>query len=544
MRNWITIIVVIGALLCAVALAPMFAQDAGYVLIQLGSWTLESNVLVLIGLLLLIMLTLRLVTWFLSLPRRATQNLARRRLEKGLLALAEGDWRQAELALSKSAAGSDMQVASYLAAARAADGQEQHLDGDRTATAQRQQHYLQAADDGHAKTRFLIQLSKARLLINKNQHALAIPILQHCLKQRRRHPQALRMLAGCYRELGHWQALRALLPMLRKTGLLDRSSAADLERLSVINELQSAADADALQRSWDSLLRAQRQQPEIIASYAEQALHFDFPRLAEGVLIHALERQPHARLLTIYASCHIETTERALSRALQWQRQHPDDAGIQRLLGQLYLQAEKWGKARDYFQESLRLQADAATYTQLGKLLEQQGDSHAAANCYYNALQLTTSQAAAAVSNAGSTRPLPAAQLRPIYPAPALSAATASVTSLPADQYPSLQSGSGSSPAQSSLSQSNAAIPGAAKSSPKQSGPTQPRPGTNQPDVADATSTARRRDTVISYHADDDDAVGDMASVPADFRPATEADAVASAQTAAQGDLGAKSKES
>jgi uncharacterized protein HemY len=38
MRNWITIIVVIGALLCAVALAPMFAQDAGYVLIQLGSW--------------------------------------------------------------------------------------------------------------------------------------------------------------------------------------------------------------------------------------------------------------------------------------------------------------------------------------------------------------------------------------------------------------------------------------------------------------------------------------------------------------------------
>jgi len=479
MKHWITIILALGALLCAVALAPLVRQDAGYVLIELGQWTIESNVLVLLALLLLLMITVKSVFWLLSLPRRAAANLARRRLENGLLALAEGNWQQAEKTLSKAAASRAAPVAGFLAAARAADG---HGD-DAEATAQRQQQYLSAADDGHARTRFLIQLSKARLLINKQQHARAVPLLQHCLQQRRRHRQALRMLADCYRELGQWAALRGLLPAMRKTGLLDRDGSADLERLSINNELAAAEDAEQLQKSWDSLLRSQRQHAAIIATYARQALRFDFPRLSESVLIQALERQPDGDLAELYARAHLEPLEKALQRAQKWQRKHPDNASIQRLLGQLYLQDKKWGKARDHLHESLRLQADSSTYSLLGQLLQQQDDSDAAANCFYNALQLQHSQAGQAsksdASAASQLQQLASVQLRPVYAERALTDDKAAATAVENNHTDGRDQG--------------------------------------------AEQTSNTSDTTTpaaTQQADSDGAIGDISSVPADFQPA------------------------
>jgi HemY protein len=520
MRYWISIIVVIGALLCAVALAPLFRQDAGYVLIELGQWTIESNVLVLLGMLLLLMIALKLLFWFLSLPRLAAANLARRRLENGLLALAEGDWQQAEKSLSRAAGNSVAPVAGYLAAARAADGH----DGEPKAIAQRQQGYLEAADDGHARTRFLIHLSKARLLINKGQYEQAIPLLQHCLKQRRRHRQALRMLAQCHRELGQWSLLRGLLPAMRKAGLLDRSSSADLERLSINNELASAEDAEQLQKSWDSLLRGQRQQVDSIAHYAQKALQFDFPRLAESVLIQALDREPDPVLADLYVRAHLEPVEKALQRAQKWQRKNPDDAGIQRLLGQLYLQDEKWGKARDHLQESLRLHRDAATYTVLGKLLQQQGDSDAAANCFFNALQLGTSVADQRQASPSAQKQLAPAPLRPLYSAKAIGATAPEHRIDAADSAGKEETQQSDSPparAATDDHRRSAESTGANGNKTEQTRHDPPPHGTEQVPVKDLAETADTADT--------DDAMGDVASVPADFQPS---------------ERGAKSKES
>jgi len=511
MRYWISIIVVIGALLCAVALAPMFRQDAGYVLIELGQWTIESNVLVLLSMLLLLMIALKLLFWFLSLPRRAAANLARRRLENGLLALAEGDWQQAEKSLSKAAGNSVAPVAGYLAAARAADGH----DGESRDIAQRQQGYLEAADDGHARTRFLIHLSKARLLINKGQYEQAIPLLQHCLKQRRRHRQALRMLAQCHRELGQWSSLRGLLPAMRKTGLLDRSSSADLEQLSINNELASAEDAEQLQKSWDSLLRGQRQQVDNIARYAQQALRFDFPRLAESILIQALDREPHPVLADLYVQAHLEPVDKALQRAQKWQRKHPDDAGIQRLLGQLYLQDKKWGKARDHLQESLRLQSDAVTYTVLGKLLQQQGDSDAAANCFFNALQLGASTADQTQATATAHQRLAPARLRPLYAAKAIGVTSPEQSTDAANSSGNQDTrGLAAPPGKAATNERRAATESVdSTASKKQPGEHVPAPhGAEQ---ALANNVAETADTT-----DIDDALGDVASVPADFQPA------------------------
>ena len=123
MKQGLWLLVIVVAMLAAAGIAPLFLNDAGYVLLEFAGWHIETSVMVLIAGLISIFLIFRVIAWFLSLPARAARNLAQRRLEQGLLALAEGDWRRAETALSKSAGPSGLQRAGYLAAARAASGQ-------------------------------------------------------------------------------------------------------------------------------------------------------------------------------------------------------------------------------------------------------------------------------------------------------------------------------------------------------------------------------------------------------------------------------------
>ena len=110
-----------------------------------------------------------------------------------LLALTDGDWRAAEKALEKSASAQGKTTAHYLAAAQAADSQD---------ASDRREYYLEQADSGGRKKRFLVELTRARMLLSNGNRATALPILQDLHASRRKHPQVLELLSRCYRELG------------------------------------------------------------------------------------------------------------------------------------------------------------------------------------------------------------------------------------------------------------------------------------------------------------------------------------------------------
>ncbi len=384
MRGWLIFLIALAVLLAGAALAPVFSDHPGYVLIQLGSWTIETTVVVIALAILLSFVVLKVLFWLVDAPRRAVRNLARRRMEQGLLALAEGNWSQAEKALQRAAEPSGLPQAGYLAAARAASSQ---VDDDSAEL--RQQQYLEAADNGQARTRFLLELSRARLHLNRNNPELAIPILKRLKRRRRQHPQVLKMLAHCYREQGHWSALQDMLPAMRKAGVINRQGEQDIHRLAASNELQAASSSESLQKTWEKLLRPLRYDPDVVACYAQRALEYGLPRLADNALSAALDKQLDDDLLDLYLQCHLENPEKALSQIEKWRRKEPDNAVIERVLGQLCLQQQLWGKARTHLLESLRLKASEKTYQILGELLERQGEIESALRCYHNALQLS-----------------------------------------------------------------------------------------------------------------------------------------------------------
>jgi len=384
MRGWAILLLVLLATVAAAWAAPLLLEDPGYVLIRFQGWSLETSALVLAVLLLLAVAGLFGALTLLRLPARVAGRRARRRLENGLLYLAEGDKPRAEKLLAGAAAASGMRRAGFLAAARAATGP----DAD-----QRRAQYLQHADDDTARTRFLIALTRAAALVDADRCADAVPVLEQLRRRHKGHRRVLRLLSHCYRELGQWRKLRALAPVLRRQHLIDADGAGDLGVMAVCQQLSRAPEPAALAAAWKAAGRAERRDARVVRAYAERACALGARRDAIRVLETALDRAADGSLLRLYGDCLEGADQRRLSKAEAWRRREPDNPDVELLLGRLCMQGELWGKAREHLVESLRLQPRREAYELLGALMERQGELQVAAVCYANALNIDSREA-------------------------------------------------------------------------------------------------------------------------------------------------------
>lgn len=381
---WLLLLVL---LLAAAALAPVFKNDPGHVLINFGNWTVETSALVLLLGLIVAWLLLQLVMWFWRAPlvaaRRMREQRAFRQLEKGLLALTEGDWSAAEKALEKSATVRGKNTAHYLAAAQAADGQDAH---------ERREYYLEQADSGGSKKHFLVELTRARLLIDNGHFSAAVPILQDLLKRRRKHPQVLELLSRCYRETGDWDELQALLPVLKKTGVFDDEQSLKAQQEVAVKRLQSVTNLEELQAAWKLIPKVMRLHATVADAYAVSASRLGHAELAEPVISASLKSLWNPALVLRYSDPAAGDRSKRMKQCEKWLLEHPHDAGLHLGLGRLCAGESLWGKAREHLVKSLELEASALGYDALGQLMERQGELELAMACFRNALRMNQGQ--------------------------------------------------------------------------------------------------------------------------------------------------------
>ena len=383
MKKAFLVIMALAVALLAAAVAPLFKADPGLVQIHFFGWTVETSVLVLV----LAVTLLWLLIWFLvrlwRLPadtaRRVREQRALSQLEKGLLALTEGDWSTAERALQKSASAHGQTTARYLAAAEAADGQDA---GDRA------EWYLEQADSRNRKQRFLVELTRSRILLSNGQFEEARPVLEGLLGRRRRHPQVLDMLARCYRELGEWDSLLKLLPAMQKAGVVDDAQAAEMREQAAVAELQASRDTEQLQVRFRDLPRQMQRSAEVAGAFADVALRLGAPELNEEVLRHSLKVAWESSLLIPYGEPGPDDANRRLKQCEKWLQTHPDDHWLHLALGRLCAREELWGKARQHMVRSLELQPTVLGYDTLGQLLERKGEIELSMICFRNALRV------------------------------------------------------------------------------------------------------------------------------------------------------------
>ena len=368
-------------LLLAAFLAPIFKADPGYVLIRFQGWSLETTLLVLLLALVVVYMLMRLLTWLWRSPLRSARAMreksARKQLEKGLLALAEGNFKAAEKALRRSASGEHATVA-LLGAARAAEG---------LSDSKSREAYLTKAEEGE-KSNVLVPLSRAEMLMAAEEWTQALEILKSLRDKYPRHQQVKTMTYHCYRQLGDWVNAGELATALGKSGVIDSAAATVSLQKMYQQKLRQATDSTQLQQAWKSLPGSARKDPAVVANYTKFLSRLSGADAAEAVLRKTLNQDWSEELIQQYALLDGGNNRARLKQTEKWLQKYPEDPGLHLAIGRLCLAEKIWGKAREHLQTSLRYRPDRVAYTTLGALNQRLGELEEAVECYAKALEM------------------------------------------------------------------------------------------------------------------------------------------------------------
>jgi HemY protein len=392
MRRFILILLIF---ILSVFLGLKIAKDPGFAFFSYQQWSVEMPLwfagLLLVILFFIVYLFIRVIDSVdFSVYRWKNWRYWRRKnksystTNRGLLELIEGDWRVAENHLLSGISQSDAPLINYLAAAKAAQQQGAY---------DKRDSYLRKAHDLAPHAELAVGLTQAQLLFEQGQLEQALATLGHLRSIAPKNKIVLKLLERLYVHLGDWQELLALLPSLRKVKLINQEQNQIFEKKIYCELLKAAKDKNeglsGLQLMWNSLPRKLQKDPEMMITYA--GLMLSYPAAAaevESMLGRIIKQGWNEDAVRLYGLLVMPSQTKQLSKAEIWLKNYPDQAALLLTLGRLCVRCQLWGKARNYFESSLKLQASSETYIEYGKLLEVLGEQTAAVSSYREGLLL------------------------------------------------------------------------------------------------------------------------------------------------------------
>ena len=396
-RTYLILLIVVA---CAAALGMFIAEHTGYVLISWKSFRYESSLwmflavlavvlTVLYGLRTLIKMTLISSGLVNPWSHRNQSRRLRRAAEQGILDLAQGNWKDALRHLRRAAQGEAKPLGYLLGAARAAEQLGYSKEAD---------ELLEQALIKQPSAEVAIALAHADLQLQRADDGGAQDTLQAMHELHPQHPEVLLRLQALLRQRQDWSALIGLLPSLRKCKRLSTEQLQSIEYQAWSGRLASASlgqisqdtqDAlKSLETAWQELSTKLKHDPQLVASYCTELLRLNAHEQAESILRHTLKNGLNDELLELYGRTQAKDTSRQLQLAESWLKQMPNNPILLRALGRLSLRNQLWGKARDYFESSLRQHRQAHTCAELARLLSHLGDTQRSNQLFAESFQL------------------------------------------------------------------------------------------------------------------------------------------------------------
>lgn len=384
-------------LLAAVTLVAAIEYDPGYLLLSYGRYTLETSIwvglLVFVVLFVLVYLVFSLLrrtvsggnavsSWFRGRGYRRSQQ----QTTQGLIAFIEGRWQIARRMLSKAAVKSETPLLNYLVAARAS-----HALGD----AQQVKEFLKKAEESTSGAIVAVGITQAEMQLKSGRYEQGLATLMRVRRNVSKHPYVLDLLKKAYVGLNDWQEVLALLPDLKKHKVL---SVEELEALelragqhSILDAAKVRGDVEAeLNALWQRLPANVTKNSEAVALYAEQILAAGNAVTAEKIIRNQLKKDWNKKLINLYGRVEGEDTGKQLLYAENWLQERNNDAALLLCLGRLSLRNSLWGKAREYFEISLKLEQNSEVCAELGRLLAQLGEHEKSNEYFQRGLMLAT----------------------------------------------------------------------------------------------------------------------------------------------------------
>ena len=374
-----------------VTLSVGFPGDPGYLLVAFGEYTFETSLFALLVLIFFIYLCVRLLLLILGWvnPMRlvaAGKEMSRRRRTRsntleGLHYLARGNWQSALKLLRKGLKDKDASVVNYLAAAYAAFEVGEKDEWKRL---------LELAEGAFPVSKSTINSLRAQLLYRSEQLEQCLAVLEQAKKTSLNDPTLMTLLKDVYFKLEEWSALESLLPTLEKNKVIASDEAEKIrKRLLMVNlsrlyeKAVNGSDSEQaqLRKQWKKIPQLFQQDAEAVGYYSNLLLDLGDKEEAAKIIEHALEKYWNADLIRQYGAIDYDSHSRQLLVAEGWLKSRPADAELLLTLARLCMRGRLWGKARAYYEASIKIKPTVCALGELGRMLRQLGEMESSESC-------------------------------------------------------------------------------------------------------------------------------------------------------------------
>jgi len=389
------LIIILGALVLGAAAIWLMQQDQGYVLISLGTTSIEMSfwlaAIIFVassGVLIWLMLLLR---WLFGVGGVRQWWVARRMAKQsyktatGMLDFICGDWQAATGVLQQAVKDPVLSQVNLLFAAKAAANNQQ-LDESR--------QILERLGADYPDHKVYADLVLAECLIEVSALDEAEQFLLAITAE---HKMTLRLLSEIYRLKSNWFALNDLMPKLKRQAVMDAEAFKALQidcycgLLGTIDKsLPANIKAEKLEVIWSDMPRAFRKIPEVVAAYVNGLAATDASEKALLVLSKVLKNQWHYKLVEAYGLLELKDAAKQLAIGEQWLAKYADDALLLFALGRICRRMGFLGKAKDYMQSTIARKPSVQAYNELAAILELLGDHTSASDMYRQGLRFVT----------------------------------------------------------------------------------------------------------------------------------------------------------
>lgn len=301
----------------------------------------------------------------------------------GLIDFIEENWTLARKKLTQSANKVKAPTINYLAAARSA-----YELGDEQGALE----LLHKAQTSTNRGGLAIALTQARMQFGNMQYEQTLATLERASLIRAEHPVILNLRLQVYTQLKDWSELKKLLPILSKNNTIpvDKLNEIELslhrtqlnEQIDKLSALTIDEKKQALSKLWADIPTKIQQNEDILSVYASQLMALGEHDVAEKCLSSALGKQWYGQWIDLYGLLLCSDSRRPLQTAEKWLPKQAGSAHLLLALGRLCIQNQQWGRAVDFFEQSLKLQSRTETYAELARLLDHMSE-HEKSHAYY-----------------------------------------------------------------------------------------------------------------------------------------------------------------
>jgi HemY protein len=400
----------------------------GFVIIAFDKTSYEMRLWVAITFLLILITSLYLIGRFLrGLLSGASKvkgwrggrkwQKARKQTVQGMIAFVEGRWDQSEKTMVAAAENSETKLINYLVAAESAQYQN---------AIDRRDHYLQLAHRAEPSAKIAIGVTQAQLQQENNQYERALATLNELNSNHVNHPLIVKLLYITHDVLQDWQAVVDLLPQLKKLKIVSAERLQEIEFSSISQLLKNqllenpslnnnlvkpnmletdslasnlpeqqqrepdgnTKKIESLTHTWLNLPSAIRKKNKNILSYAELLVELEDMDAAEKLITPLFKKEVSEQMIRLYGNINSKSIDQQFSLLENWYNKHNDASNsIYAALGEIAYNASLWGKARFYFERSLRSNPSAEAYLMMAETLQKMDDEELADDTYRKGLE-------------------------------------------------------------------------------------------------------------------------------------------------------------